>query len=314
MTDSQNWRPACGLPALKARARLLQNIRAFFLARDVMEVDTPLASHGANPDPNTDLMLTLANAPGGGPMYLASSPELAMKRLLAAGSGAIYQICHAFRDGEAGREHNPEFTILEWYQPDYDLMDLMSELDELLDTIVGVPSGPARFLRYVDAFQDVLSIDPLTADDADLRALLGRDDLARDEMLDWLFSTRIQPSLHGRVFLTHFPASQAALACLDERDPRVAQRFELIINGTEIANGFYELTNAEEQRRRFEGDVRKRQAKNQATVALDENFLKALQSGMPECSGVAVGVDRLLMCAQGAEHLDKVLAFPLVRA
>jgi lysyl-tRNA synthetase class 2 len=315
-----DWRPTGGLDALRLRARLLAGVREFFAERDVLEVETPaLAGAGAS-DPHIASLATTCDSVGR--LYLQTSPEFAMKRLLAAGSGPIYQICRAFRDGERGRLHNPEFTLLEWYRPGFDHHRLMDELNALVDRVLG-PGAPARRLTYRDAFAAHGGIDPFTADAGTLgeRArgaglvLDGPGATDRDTLLEFLFSHDVQPALgDGRVFVYDYPASQAALARVRDGEPRVAERFELFVNGLEIANGYHELGDAGEQRARFTADDGIRAERALDRMPADERLLAALAHGLPDCAGVAVGLDRLFMIAAGAGSIDAVMAFPVDRA
>jgi len=259
------------------------------------------------------------------PRYLHTSPEYAMKRLLAAGSGDIYQMCHVFRGDEQGRLHNSEFMIVEWYRLGWAFAALMEEVDALLRALMrGTVLAPTRFLSYEQAFVDALGCNPLTDSDEALagharragfeEALLQRCE--RDELLDLLMGLRVGPQLgmDAPVFLHRYPASQAALARLDPQDPRVALRFELYLRGVELANGFEELGDGQEQRQRFAADQRIRAARNLPVPAMDEYLLAALAAGLPPCAGVALGFDRLLMLACGADRIDEVLAFTSARA
>ena len=319
-----DWQPSASLAVLRLRARLLAKARAFFQARGVWEVDTPALSRAATPDPHIH-SFRLAGQDGQ-PRYLHTSPEFPMKRLLAAGSGAIYQICKVFRDGEAGARHNPEFTLLEWYRPGFDEQDLMREVDALLRELVSehLPLGETRRLTHAEALRRHAGVDPRVAGTAELRdcarrhgltppALLGDSDEERDAWLDLLMSMVVEPALPRDcpVFIHDYPASQAALARVHEG---VAARFELYLNGMELANGFHELADAAEQRRRFEAENRRRQAAGLAPVPLDEGLLAALEAGLPDCAGVALGLDRLLMLISGERHIAGVLAFTAERA
>ena len=311
------------MDAIRARADLLAAVRSFFADRGVMEVETPLLSAATITDPNLHSLSCRWHSPGdaaGVTAYLQTSPEFAMKRLLAAGSGPIFQICKAFRDGEAGRRHNPEFTLLEWYRPGWDQHRLMDEVDELLAVILGTAGGER--ITYTEAFRRHAGLDPLTASDHELRRSAARagltdpERLERDDLLDLLLAIVVEGEL-GRsdpTFLTHYPASQAALARLDADDPRVAERFEVFVNGVELANGFGELTDPSEQHRRFDRDLDERRRRGLPTVRMDERLLAALEAGLPACAGVALGLDRLLMLAQGASDIAEVLAFPIDRA
>lgn len=317
MTD---WRPAATPEVLQRRARMLADIRAFFAARHVLEVQTPVLSTRGNPDAAIDSLHCEVRVPGVAAearYYLHTSPEFAMKRLLAAGSGDIYQICPVFRDGEAGRYHNPEFTLLEWYRLGFDYQRLMDEVAALLRRLLGAQL-PERRLAYRDAFLEYLGVDPARLDVAALRRLAsdrGLDvsglELDRDAWLNLLMSHCIEPGFPREtlVFVHDWPASQASLARLSADGS--AERFELYLNGVELANGFSELRDVDEQRRRFEQDNQRRRASGQPVIPLDEAFLAALEAGLPECAGVAVGVDRLLMLATHGEHLHDVLSFPI---
>jgi len=319
------WRPCASLQTLQLRAHLLARIRSFFAAAGVMEVETPLLCPTAATDPALASMhsrYTGPGAPAGRTLYLQTSPEAAMKRLLAAGSGPIYQLCKAFRDGERGRRHNPEFTILEWYRPGFDHLRLMDEVGALVRTLLGL--AEAERLSYREAFLRYCRLDPHTAETGELRAhaaacgvsaVAGLDAEARDGWLDLLLSHQVEPRL-GRerpTFLYDYPASQAALARV-VGDPPVARRFELYVDGLELANGYHELTDAVEQRRRLLEDLEIRRARGLPELPLDTRLLDALAAGLPDCAGVALGVDRLVMMAARAESLDQVLAFPLPRA
>ncbi len=326
MIHEGDWRPAASPDLLRARADLLAAIRIFFRTAGVLEVDTPACSAAAVTDPAIESLTTAYTGPGapaGEPLYLHTSPEFAMKRLLAAGVGPIYQICKVFRDGEAGRLHNPEFTLLEWYRPDYDQHRLMDEVEALIYTVLPEPC-PVRRVSYGRLFEDNLSINPHLAGPEELRqaaedqgipgvSVLGLSD--RDAWLDLLMSHCIEPKLgSGMCFVYDYPASQASLARIRQGDPPVAERFELYLDGTELANGFHELGDHAEQRRRFQADLERRRERRQVIPPVDDRLLDALEAGLPDSSGVALGVDRLLMCIAGAAHISEVLAFPLDRA
>ncbi len=303
---------------LEQRARLLTEIRRFMARRGILEVETPMLSEAAVSDPALE---SLEVSDKGCTRYLQTSPEFAMKRLLAAGSGPIYQIARVFRDGERGRWHHPEFTLLEWYRPGHDLTAIADEIDALLGC-VGLP--PTVRLSYSELFQRALGCDPHRADRSTLQSLAGDHglhdtNLSPSELLDFLFSEVLMPMLRLErcVLVYDFPASQAALARLrpsSDGDPPVAERFELFIDGVETGNGFLELTDAREQRGRFLADQTERQRRGRLLRPLDERLLTALEHGLPECSGMALGLDRLLMCLTGATHIDEVLAFPIERA
>jgi lysyl-tRNA synthetase class 2 len=319
-----SWRPSAALETLQLRAQLLAATRRFFAARRVLEVDTPALVRYAV----TDLHIHSAQVQLPGhctPLYLHTSPEYAMKRLLAAGSGDIYQIAHVFRGDERSRQHNAEFTLIEWYRCGYSMQQLMQEVAQLAAALLGLPpEAPFEALSYQQAFQRQLQCAPLTATDAALRTLaIGAalaprlaDDASRDELLDWLMGSAVGPRLGAdRLCFVHsYPASQAALARLDPHDPRVALRFELYYRGLELANGFEELADAAEQRARFEADREQRRRRGLPVPDIDLALLAALAAGLPPVSGVALGFDRLLMLRSGASDISQVLAFTLERA
>lgn len=312
------WAPSAPRAHLKARADLYRSIRAFFDARGVLEVDTPILSRHATVDRHIDSFMAAPDlASRTAQRYLQTSPEFAMKRLLCAGSGAIWQMAKAFRAEEAGRVHNPEFTLLEWYRPGFDHHQLMNEVEALLRA-VGVTAAPAfDRLTYHDAFQRHAGIDPHTASLATLKALPEAhgfaDEMDRDVLLDLWMSHRVGPDLGREVpcFVHDFPASQAALSRVaNDR----AQRFELFWDGLELANGFFELADADEQHQRFIAEQRWRAERGRAALPLDAHLIAALRHGLPDCAGVALGVDRLLMRLLGTASIDEVLAFPAGQA
>ncbi len=324
---SGGWQPTAARDALAARACLLASIRAFFASAGVMEVETPALSAAAVADPALESLQTCYRGPGAscdGRLFLHTSPEFAMKRLLAAGSGPIYQICKVFRGGERGRLHNPEFTLLEWYRPGLDHHGLMDEVEALVNRVSERPR-PVHRLAYGELFETHLRIDPHRYGEQELRlaalsaGIAGAAQLdlrGCDPWLDLLLTHCIEPHLRDRglVFVYDYPASQAALARVRPGDPPVAERFELYLDGIELANGFHELADAAEQRRRFAQDLVRRRGLALPEVPLDERLLGALEAGLPDCSGVALGVDRLLMALTGARSIDEVLAFPVERA
>ena len=316
MSKQAHWQPSAPLAHLKARARLLAQLRGFFAQRQVMEVETPLLGQHTVSDPHIESW----QVEGAG--FLQTSPEYAMKRLLAAGSGSIYQLGKAFRKGEQGARHNPEFSMLEWYRIDFDHWDLMDEIADLLELVLG--SKHIIHLSYRDAFKKTLGIDPHQANLAELQDIsrqlidLQYSSENRDDWLNLLLSHLIEPEL-GReapTFLYDYPASQAALAQInrDEQGTVVAERFELYIQGIEIANGYRELTDSAEQTRRFEDDMLSRRNNQQMLPAIDQRLQMAMEAGLPACAGVALGIDRLLMLQLGAERLEEVLSFSFDRA
>jgi lysyl-tRNA synthetase class 2 len=323
---ASDWRPGSTQQVLLARAQMLACIRGFFAGREVLEVETPLLSSCFGTDPAIEPLQSEFTGPGyaqGRPLYLQSSPEFFMKRLLADGSGPIYQVCKAFRNGEAGRLHNPEFSILEWYRPGFDALALMQEVADLVSELLGQQGLPVEHRPYAQLFQEYLGLDvfELQADDlaafARERNLLGADGLQldRDGWLNLLMSVLIEPQLgkEGLCFVTDYPATQASLARLNAHDPRTAARFELYYQGVELANGFEELADADEQAERFEHENCQRRSNRQMPMPVDEALLGALHHGMPECSGVALGLDRVLMCALDLDDIDEVLSFSLAR-
>lgn len=303
---------------------MLNRIRAFFDARDVLEVETPVLSQAATSEVHLASWHVYANSQQDDRFFLQTSPELAMKRLLAAGCGDIYQICKVFRAEEQGQRHNPEFSLLEWYRVGFDLAALMREVAELLTTFLNAQiTAPALFQTYQQVFIEHVDCDPMTASTADLIACYQqRSDaalpshMAHQDYLDLIMSTLIEPRLarNRLVFVTHYPAAQASLAQLDAQDSRTAKRFEVFFNCLELANGFEELTNADEQRQRMHNENVQRQQKGLQPVLLDERFLAALASGLPACSGVALGLDRLLMLMTHKSKIDEVLTFAIERA
>jgi len=325
MSETASWQPSASIANLLKRAAIVAEIRRFFSDRGVLEVETPTMSQATITDIHLFPFETRFVGPGtaeGMTLYMMTSPEYHMKRLLAAGSGPIYQMGRSFRNEEAGRYHNPEFTMLEWYRPRYDMYRLMNEVDDLLQQILDCDS--AETVSYQQVFIRHLDVDPLSADKAQLREAAAKLDLSniadeeedRDTLLQLLFAMGVEPHI-GRekpTFVYHFPATQASLAEISTEDHRVAERFEVYYKGVELANGFRELTDGNEQRQRFEQDNRKRAARGLPQHPIDNNLLDALKHGMPECSGVALGVDRLIMIALGADSIADVLAFPVTRA
>lgn len=316
-----DWRPAASLELIRARASLLRQLRHFFAARDILEVETPLLCGAGVTDPVIEPLVVERGSLVRQARYLQTSPEYAMKRLLARDGLAIYQLARAFRDGEAGVRHNPEFTLLEWYRPGLDHHELMAEVAELVRHCLG--ERPLRKFSYRQLFREYLQVDAFAASPDELESLVrahidvGAMAGDRDLWLDLLMSHVIEPRLaqRGMVFVYDYPASQAALARVVEVDGvAVGQRFELYVDGTELANGYFELLDAGEQRRRFERDNARRREHGQPERPLDEKLLAALEHGLPPCSGVALGVDRLLMLATGVGDIRKVLAFDWHRA
>ena len=324
MSGSDAWQPTASRAALEERARQLAWVRDFFACRNVLEVETPVLGRRSVTDPNMDSIPVCpasagAGVPGG---WLQTSPEYPMKRLLAAGVGDIYQVARVFRDGERGARHNPEFSLLEWYRLGFNDSQLMAEVSDLVCGWLGCPEPVT--LSYREAVQRFASVDPFKASDAELRQRCRdwmpsdqRSGLLRDECLDLLMSHQVEPGLAqvGPVFVTGYPESQAALARISTLNGiRQAHRFELYVDGLELCNGYWELTDASEQEARFEADNRARQQAGRPQMPVDEALLAALEAGFPDCSGVALGLDRLLMLKLGARDITKVLSFPSERA
>ncbi len=313
MNDRMSWQPSADVESLKARAQLYCYIRDFFKVRDVMEVETPLLSTASVSDAN---LLPLAVNCLGKTRYLHTSPEYPMKRLLAAGSGDIYQICKVFRDEELGKRHNPEFSMLEYYRLRFDLLTLKDEVAGLVGDYLNIQKRVD--LSYRQAFIKYAQLDPFTATNDELKAavqpFMGNVELNRDEYLDVLISHVVEPNLpkDTLVFIAQYPASQAALAQTFENEDgqMLAQRFELYVNGLELANGYQELTDVSEQKKRFE----KESSNCSEERTLDEHFIAALAAGLPDCSGVALGLDRILMLKMKHTDIAQVLSFDFSRA
>jgi lysyl-tRNA synthetase class 2 len=316
-----DWRPTAKRSMLEHRAALLASARNFFMDRGVLEVDTPIVVNA----PVTDIHIHSAHvkfADDPRPFFLHTSPEYAMKRLLAAGSGDIYQICHVVRGLERGRQHNAEFTLIEWYRIGFSLDRLMSEVDTLVRHLLGdvAFAMSSERLTYREAFLRELHLDPFTATLTELsdaaRTIGFADGAQRDELLELLMGALVGPRLgrNALTFIHGYPASQAALARVSPDDPRTALRCELYCKGVELANGFQELASATQQRARFERDNEDRRRLGLPSHEMDGRLLAALEAGLPECAGVALGFDRTLMLAAGADHIDDVLAFPTDRA
>jgi lysine--tRNA ligase-like protein genX len=323
MFEQEQWQPTASVKNLLTRAKLLAEIRRFFTDRGLLEVETPVLSEFGVTDVHLATFSTEFISPFGEQsktLWLSTSPEYHMKRLLAAGSGPIFQIGKVFRNEEAGNRHNPEFTMLEWYRPHFDMYRLINEVDDLLQQILECP--PAESMSYQFAFQQYVGLDPLSADLSELvekaekHQLIGAENESRDTLLQFLFSTVVEPQIgqEAPVVVYHFPASQAALAQISSEDLRVAERFEFYYKGLELANGFHELSDAREQLRRFQQDNLQREKMGLPVRAIDTRLLAALQAGIPNCSGVALGVDRLLMIAMGTESIKDVISFTIDNA
>jgi lysyl-tRNA synthetase class 2 len=307
------WQPSAPLENLRRRAQILAQLRAYFAAGQVLEVETPQLCPATVSDPHLHSMAVAGHG------YLQTSPEYAMKRLLAAGSGSIYQIARVFRADETGRRHNPEFTMLEWYRVGFTLDQLIDDVAAIARLALGELAS-VRY-RYRELFRRYLDLDPLTCHLSELAAAARRhidiafDDADRDTWLELLMSQVIEPRLGSAElsFVIDYPPSQAALARLrvDADGQPVAARFELYYRGVELANGYHELLDASEQSARFAADLREREALGLPAIPLDTKLLAALEHGLPDCSGVALGFDRLVMLAVGANALPEVMAFPV---
>jgi lysyl-tRNA synthetase class 2 len=326
--EKADWQPTASFDALRLRARLNALIRAFFAERDVLEVETPVLSRGGNSEPNiASFSLQFSGRTDGAPRtrWLRTSPEYPLKRLLAAGLGDCYELGRVFRDGEAGGRHNPEFTMLEWYRVGWNHLRLIDETAELVRAALSLVGRDAtlRVVAYRDLYRGALGIDPFAAGDGELRNALGDvridpEGLTRDDWLDLLMTHRLQPAFAADELLavTDWPATQCALARLRDGDDgvQVAERFELYLGPVELANGYHELADATEQHARFARDLERRRARGDAEPPLDAAFLAALDAGLPDCAGVALGMDRLLMAMLGTERIADVLAFDFARS
>ncbi|MDR1076404.1 MAG: EF-P lysine aminoacylase GenX [Xanthomonadaceae bacterium] len=312
--------------ALHLRARLYAMLREYFAERGVLEVETPILSAAGNTEPNIDGFSTRFSGhvdAGAVTRWLRTSPEYPLKRLLAAGIGDCYELGRVFRNGEAGGRHNPEFTLLEWYRVGWDHQRLVGETVELVRLALQLVGRRAevRALSYRELFMRTLQLDPFSAPLDDLRAPLrdvriDEEGLSRDDWLDLLMTHRIQPGFpDDRITVVDdWPATQCALARIRQDDPPVAERFELYLGVHELANGYHELTDAHEQGDRFLRDLEVRRRRGLPQLPIDRQLLAALASGLPDCAGVAVGIDRLLMAMQGTDAIADVLAFDFAHA
>jgi len=318
-----NWKPTVAPGVLERRAQMLRLAREFFATRSIIEVETPTLTNSGVSDPHIASLTARLKVRGERTYFLQTSPEYAMKRLLASGAPDIYQICKVFRDQEIGHLHQPEFTMVEWYRHGATLDDMIEETCAFIIEVSETPSLPVEKYRYRDIFLDTCHVDPLEADidhladcagrmidtmTPDLRQRLGAD---RNAWLDLLMSHVVVPGLASDRLLAihHFPADQAALARLDPAKPELAERFEIFLNGIELANGYRELTDAAEQRRRFNADLDRRRTAALPMMEPDQALLAALDFGLPECSGVAIGFDRLVMTACNLKHIDQAISF-----
>lgn len=325
MPAMKDWKPTANAKALRLRADLYALIRRFFAERKVLEVETPILSAAGNTDPNIESFSLRFEGPktaGESLRWLRTSPEFPLKRLVAAGIGDCYELGRVFRNGEAGKRHNPEFAMLEWYRVGWDHHKLMDETAELLKAAMAMAGRrtSVRDTSFRKLYQDKFGFDPMSAPEDELRSPLSVFDidpqgLTRDDWLDLLMTHLIQPTIPNNVILLvyDYPASQCALAKLRAGEPPLAERFEAYLGPLEVANGYHELTDPAEQRARFEADLARRRARNAALPPLDERLLSALPK-MPACAGVALGVDRLMMALMGTDKIGDVMAFPFDRA
>ncbi len=322
-----DWQPDCSIEHLRLRAQTLANIRQFFADHSVLEVETPLLGQSIGTDPQLEFFTTQYFLPPSQQnLFLQTSPEFAMKRLLAAGSGSIYQICKSFRNGEVGRFHNPEFTMLEWYRVGFDLRQLMDEIADLIGKLfAGKLSGDTESFSYQEVFLRFTGLEALDFDYENYCAYAMANNLPEAASicghdhatwLDFLFSHKVQPHLgaHNLSMVYGYPACHSSLARVNQYDARVVERVELFINGIELGNGYYELLNADEQSQRFDNEIAIRQQKNLPSVNKDWRLISALESGLPDCSGVAIGIDRLLMLLSNSSSIKEVLSFAVSRA
>ncbi|PCI51987.1 MAG: elongation factor P lysine(34) lysyltransferase [Gammaproteobacteria bacterium] len=323
-----SWQPTLTWEYAQKRAQVLQKMRQFFNERNVVEVETPALSQGTITDVHLEAITCRYNFLGdsstehGTNLYLQTSPEFHMKRLLASGYGCIFQIAKAFRHEEAGRFHNPEFTLLEWYRLGFDHFTLMEEVGELLKVVLSCKEPTQT--TYQNLFLAHLRLDPLIATREQLLTVIKQHDKLsewltveqdNDILLQFIFSELIEPHIGNEspCFVYNFPCSQASLAKICCEDSRVAQRFECYYQGVELVNGFNELTDVDIQLKRFQEDNNKRENLFIQTKSVEVNFIAALSQGLPQCSGVALGVDRLIMLALQADHIEQVISFPVAR-
>jgi elongation factor P--(R)-beta-lysine ligase len=323
-----DWQPTCSMEVLRLRAQVFEDIRRFFSARAVLEVETPLLGNSSGTDPQLDFFTAdYRLTPLQHTLFLQTSPEFAMKRLLAAGSGSIYQISKAFRNGESGRFHNPEFTLLEWYRVGFTLAQLMDEIGELLSVLFDGRKAlkPTQRFSYQAVFHRYTGLNPLEFSYQDYCAY-ARDKHMPEAVsicgndhglwLDFIFSLKVQPQLgeNAVCMVFGYPASQSSLARINEFNPKITDRVEVFINGIELGNGYYELTDAKEQERRFDEEIAFRQQRKRPVPVKDKHLIAALEAGLPECSGMAIGLDRLLMLLANSACINDVLNFPIDRA
>ncbi|QCI25760.1 elongation factor P--(R)-beta-lysine ligase [Buchnera aphidicola (Sitobion avenae)] len=320
----KNWKPSASIKNLIKRSKIISNIRLFFSKKNILEVETPILSQSTVTDVNLvsfDTKYISLNNVDKLKLWLITSPEYHMKRLLASESGPIYQICRSFRNKELGRYHNPEFTMIEWYQPFYSMKEFIKEIDEFLQVILKCDRSDK--ISYQDLFIEFFKIDPLCTNLSELHKIskkLNLDHLTGFEtninkFIQILFTLNIEPNIGKEkpLFVYYFPSEQASLAAINLKDSRVSERFEIFYKGIELGNGFYELTDPNEQKKRFIKDNAERFSMNLPVQKIDNLFLNALSYGLPPCSGVAMGLDRLIMLILNKKNINDVIAFPLDR-
>ena len=325
---SNEWQPTCTTDMLRLRAQLFDKIRNFFSERAVLEVETPLLGFGCGTDPQLDFFKTdYCSPPLQHTLFLQTSPEFAMKRLLASGSGSIYQICKAFRNGESGRFHNPEFTLLEWYRVGFTLLELMDEIAELMALLFKdfIALNSHQRFSYQEIFHRYTDLNPLDfsyksycdyAQANDIEEAVSICGYDHGLWLDFIFSHNIQPNLgqNGVCMIFGYPACQSSLARINKDNSKITDRVEVFIKGIELGNGYYELTDAKEQNKRFDEEIAVRHQRMRPATVKDKHLIAALEQGLPECSGMAIGLDRILMLMSGSATIADVLNFPIDRA
>lgn len=317
------WQPTSSIHNIKERAKFINKIRSFFANKNITEVFTPILAPSTTPDAYIESFTTqyTGYSNNNGKLYLQTSPEFAMKRLLAANIGDIWQLFTSFRNGEAGKKHNPEFTMLEWYRVGIDHFTLMQEVDEFMQYMLG--TSPANKTTYKELFKKYININPHSISYNELKSIIldkeiltDFENLAKDDLLDILFTNLIEPNIaiDKPLAVYNFCESQAALSkIVSEHGERVAQRFEFYYKGFELANGYNELTDADEQERRFTAENNLRIENSKQPVDIDYKLIEALKSGMPECAGVAIGIDRLFMLALESENIADAISFTIDR-
>jgi len=316
---ANNLKSQCPLHTLKQSAFLLAKIRQYFAQNNVLEVETPILSSAGNTDIHIDSFTSNSINSAYECTYLRTSPEFPLKRLLCSGIGDVYELGKVFRQGEVSKTHNIEFTLLEWYRINFDYLDLIQDVTSLFEFIFSsfeMPKLKFKTVTFSEVFKNTFNIDVKQVCVSEINQLSQANGysgsaLSKDEGLDYLFATCIQPSFDANTvtFISHYPASQAALAQINPQDPSTALRFEVFYQGIELGNGYQELTDAEELHQRFIKDNNYRKNNNMPEVPIDKQLLSGMQYGLPACSGIAIGVDRLLMAVMKIDRIDEVLSF-----